>query len=167
MVWYSHLFKSFPQASVVVQLIKNPPAMQENWVQSLGWEDPLEEGAATHSTILAWRIPMDRGAWRATISRGAKSQTQPSNLAQQHVTSQHLASHCLDFLCCPSLSLLWLTGSQIPERIPQIFEQFTDCLVSWHLSLWFSLIPKVMRAQLIIPKHSCPPAWRFNSHLIH
>ena len=41
--------------------------MQETWVQSLGWEDPLEEGMATHSSILAWRIPMDRGAWQATV----------------------------------------------------------------------------------------------------
>ena len=40
-------------------------AMQETWVQSLGWEDPLEEGTATHSSVLAWKIPMDRGAWRA------------------------------------------------------------------------------------------------------
>ena len=45
-------------ASLVVQLVKNPPAMQETWVQSLGWEDPLEEGMATHSSILAWRIFM-------------------------------------------------------------------------------------------------------------
>ena len=44
-------------ASLVVQLIKNPPAMWETWVQSLGWEDPLEKGKATHSSILAWRIP--------------------------------------------------------------------------------------------------------------
>ena len=44
-------------ASTVAQLVKNPPAMQETWVQSLGWEDPLEEGRATHSSILAWRIP--------------------------------------------------------------------------------------------------------------
>ena len=43
-------------ASLVVQLVKNPPAMQETWVQSLGWEDPLEKGKATHSSILAWRI---------------------------------------------------------------------------------------------------------------
>ena len=41
----------------VAQLVKNPPAMRETWVQSLGWEDPLEEGMATHSNILAWRIP--------------------------------------------------------------------------------------------------------------
>ena len=50
--------------------------------QSLGWEDPLEEGMATHSSILAWRIPMDIGAWRATVHGVAKSQTQLSDLAQ-------------------------------------------------------------------------------------
>ena len=43
-------------ASLVVQMVKNLPAMQESWVQSLGWEDPLEKGTATHSSILAWRI---------------------------------------------------------------------------------------------------------------
>jgi len=44
-------------------------------VQSLGWEDPLEEGTATHSSILAWRIPMGRGAWWGMVNRVAKSQT--------------------------------------------------------------------------------------------
>ena len=44
-------------ASLVAQLVKNPPAIRETWVQSLGWEDPLEKGKATHSNILAWRIP--------------------------------------------------------------------------------------------------------------
>ena len=43
--------------SLVAQLVKKPPAMQETWVQSLGWEDPLEKGKATQSSILAWRIP--------------------------------------------------------------------------------------------------------------
>ena len=56
----------------VAQMVKNPPAMQETWVGSLGWEDPPEEGMATHSSILAWRLPMDRGAWQATIHRVAK-----------------------------------------------------------------------------------------------
>ena len=46
-----------PRASLVAQLVKNPPAMQETWVQSLGWEDPLEKGMATYSSILAWKIP--------------------------------------------------------------------------------------------------------------
>ena len=45
----------------------NAGTMQETWVQSLGQEDPLEEGMATHSSILAWTIPMDRGAWLATV----------------------------------------------------------------------------------------------------
>ena len=44
-------------ASLVAQMVKNPPAMQETQVQSLGWDDPLEEEMATHSNILAWRIP--------------------------------------------------------------------------------------------------------------
>ena len=44
-------------ASLVRQLVKNPPPMQETWVCSLGWEDPLENGKATHSSILAWRMP--------------------------------------------------------------------------------------------------------------
>ena len=45
------------RASLVAQLVKNPPAMRETWVRSLDWEDPLEEGMATHPRILAWRIP--------------------------------------------------------------------------------------------------------------
>ena len=44
-------------ASMVAQMVKDPPAKQETRVQSLGWEDPLEKGMATHSSILAWRIP--------------------------------------------------------------------------------------------------------------
>ena len=61
--------------SLVAQMVKNLPTMWETWVQSLGWEDPLEEGMASHSSILAWRIPMDRGAWRATVHGVVKSQT--------------------------------------------------------------------------------------------
>ena len=49
--------------------------MRETWVCSLGQEDPLQEGMATHSSILAWRIPMDRGAWWATVSGVAQSPT--------------------------------------------------------------------------------------------
>ena len=48
----------------VAQMVKNLSAIWETWVQSLCWEDPLEEGMATHSNILAWRIPIDRGAWQ-------------------------------------------------------------------------------------------------------
>ena len=60
-------------------MVKNSPAMWETWVQSLGWEDLLEEGMATHSSILAWRILMDRGAWWATVHGVAKSRTRLSD----------------------------------------------------------------------------------------
>ena len=62
-------------ASLVAQMVKNVPAMRETWIQSLGQDDPLQEGMATHSSILAWSIPMDRGAWWATVHGIAKSQT--------------------------------------------------------------------------------------------
>ena len=61
------------EASLVAQTVNNLPTMQEAWVQSLGWEDPLEEGMAIHSSILAWRIPMNRGAWQTTDHGVAKS----------------------------------------------------------------------------------------------
>ena len=60
------MFLGFP----IAQLVKNLPAVWETWILSLGWEDPLEEGMATHSSILAWRILMDRGAWQ--VQRGHK-----------------------------------------------------------------------------------------------
>ena len=63
----------------MTQTVKNLPAMWETWVQSLGGEDPLQEGMTTHSSILAWRIPMDRGAWQATVHGVTKSQTQLSD----------------------------------------------------------------------------------------
>ena len=48
-------------------MVMTPPAIWETWVRFLGWEDPLEKGMATHSSILAWRIPMDRGAWQSKV----------------------------------------------------------------------------------------------------
>ena len=75
-VVYPH---QYSWSSLVTQLVKNLPAMQETWVGCQGQEDPLEEGMGTHSSILAWRIPMDRGAWWAAVHRVAKSQTQLSD----------------------------------------------------------------------------------------
>ena len=63
-------------ASLVVQMVKSLPAVLETWVRSLGWEDPLKEGMATHSSVLAWQIPMDRGACRATVHGVTRSWTQ-------------------------------------------------------------------------------------------
>ena len=64
MFWLTY---SICWASLVAQLIKNPPAMWETWVQSLGWEDPLEKGTATNSSILAWRIPWSRKESDTTV----------------------------------------------------------------------------------------------------
>ena len=66
-------------ASLVAQTVKNLPAMGEIWVRSLGWKDPQEEGMATHSSFLAWRIPMDGEAWLATVCGVAKSWTRLSD----------------------------------------------------------------------------------------
>ena len=71
-LWYSW-------ASLVAQTVKNLPAMWETWIQSLDWKESLEEGMATHSSILARRILMDRGAWWATVHGVTKSQTRLSN----------------------------------------------------------------------------------------
>ena len=62
----------------MAQWVKNPLAMQElqeTQIRSQDWEDPLEEGMATHSSILAWGIPMDRGVWRAAVHQLAQNQT--------------------------------------------------------------------------------------------
>ena len=63
----------------MAQMVNDLPAMWETWDLSLGWEDPLEESMATHSSILAWRIPMDRGAWWTTLHGVTKSWPQLSN----------------------------------------------------------------------------------------
>ena len=71
-IWY---FVSINRASLVAQMVKDPSAVWETWFGSLDWEDLLEEGMAIHSSILAWRIPMDKGAWWATVHEVAKSRT--------------------------------------------------------------------------------------------
>ena len=65
--------------SLVAQSVPNLPALLETRVQSLGWEDPLEKAMATHSSILAWRILLDRATWQAIVHGVTKSQTQLSN----------------------------------------------------------------------------------------
>ena len=72
-------------ASLVAQLVKNLPAMHKTWDQSLGWEDPLEEGMGTYYSILSRRIPMDKGTWQATVHGVTKSWTWLSN---SHLTGR-------------------------------------------------------------------------------
>ena len=67
------MFSAVEESELTIQMVKNPPAVQETLVQSLGWEDPLEKGAAAHSSVPAWRL-LDRGACGATASGVARSQ---------------------------------------------------------------------------------------------
>ena len=73
-------------------MVKNPTAMWETWVQSLGWEDPLEEGMTAHPSSFAWRIPIDRGALQATVHGVTKSRT------VQRSTANIISSLFLNFL---------------------------------------------------------------------
>ena len=78
-------------ASLGAQLVKNLSAMQETWVPSLAQKDPLEEGMATQSSIPAWKIPMDRGAWWAYSPRGHKELDSTKRLS----TAQRSEVTCL------------------------------------------------------------------------
>ena len=74
-----HCSRRIEGSIFAAQTVKNLPAVQKTWVRSLGREVPLEKGIATHSSMLAWRIPIDRGVWQVTVPGVAKSQTQLSN----------------------------------------------------------------------------------------
>ena len=120
--------------SLMAQAVINPPAMWETWVWSLGWEAPLEEGMATHSTILSWRIPVDRGAWQAIVHVVAKSQ----QLSAQHSTS-------IVYICqsqCPSSShssfplLVSIWCSLFCSKF--ISTTFLDSTYKWCYSICFS-----------------------------
>ena len=101
-------------APLVAQMVKNLPAMGETWVRPLGWEDPLEEGMATHASTVAWRTPMDRGSWQTTV-HGSQSGTWLSNSAQhcflQCVSVCVYKSHLFNLLIClwtQVASISWL-----------------------------------------------------------
>ena len=127
-------------AALVAQTVKTLPAMWEIWVQSLRWGDPLEERMATHSSILAWRISMDEGAWWATVCGVAKSQTWLSNLAQQRCWEGDGRGRSSS---CPG------------------------CVSSWHCQLaWPCLGPASVGPSL---GHLSPPRWphgaRWTAHI--
>ena len=85
----------FPSGSA----LKNPPAIQETQemrVRSLDWEDPLKEGMATHSSILAWRNPMDRGTWWATVHRVGDTRLSNQGILQVALMVKNLPTNAGD-----------------------------------------------------------------------
>ena len=97
-------------------MVKSLPAMQETWVRSLGQEDPLEKEMATHSSVLAWENPMDRGALQATVHGIAKSRTQLSDFTftfHFHALEKEMATH--------SSVLAWrIPGTGKPGGLPSM-----------------------------------------------
>ena len=103
----------------MTQLVKNPSAMQETWVRSLGWEDPLEKGKATHSSILAWRIPWTVSSMGSQRVRHESTFTPPFQLlvylfmavlalgccVQAFSSCSKWASYCDGFFCCRARAL--------------------------------------------------------------
>ena len=112
--WILDDIKDIRQSSLVAQTVKNLPAVQETWVQSLGWEDPLEKGMIIHSSILAWRIPMNRGAWQAIVHEVTKSQTWLSDW-QHNTIGENSVSVIVDFSVCVFKKQI---GSAVLSKVP-------------------------------------------------
>ena len=137
--------RGFPGGSVV----KNLPAMQklqETQVQSLGWEDPLEEGMATHSSILAWRIPC-RGAWWTTVHRVAESRTQLKQL------STHTPKRSFNFCLMSNHGFLLRWSSSL--RLTLYTHRLILSCVPWSQSA-FSLSPCLCKCNFHFLDHSMP-----------
>ena len=117
------------------QAVKNLFAMWETWVRSLGWEDPLEEGKATHSNILVWRIFKDRGSWQATVHGVTNSRTQLSEWNGKYVSYLYhwLSEILLAFLLCFPESL-----SFYANYILQQDGKLHLCKQRWNIYLFLS-----------------------------
>ena len=121
--------------------IKNLPAMRETWVQSLGWKYPLEEGMATHSSILARRIPMDRGAWWAIVHGVAKSWTWLEQLSMHTRSFPHLCLWALSSSRQHLCNLIHVTTVTAQEKVPESNEDASN--------------PKTLNAVLHAGKATC------------
>ena len=97
--------------------------LQEMWVQSLGQEDPLVENMAAHSSLLAWRIPMDRGAWRATVHRLSESQILLKQLSMHTLAFKRVKHHSFFFFCCDIVAVHGVLQARILEWVAIIFSR--------------------------------------------
>ena len=106
----------YSRASLVSHLVKNPPAMQETWVQSLGWEDPLEKGTVTHSSILAWKIP-----WTIIVCGVTKSRLRDLTLSLhfhcRYISANFSIRSTLSFPNCVHNSVLYVCVSILALKV--------------------------------------------------
>ena len=106
--------------SLIAQLVKNQPAVQETWVRSLGWEDPLEKGKATHSSILAWRIPWTASLW----GRKGSDTTERLSLVQNetHISQSGSALIPIPLMIPPLVPLfrpdIWVSSLTLSSPLP-------------------------------------------------
>ena len=138
--------------------VKNPPAMQEMQVRSLGQEGLLEKEMATHSSILAWRIPVDRGAWRATVHGVSKSQTQLKWLSMHTPFSKQDPSslQCLKYV----RSFVSVKLSSISLSCCNSLKKSLGCLMPsnaiflWHTIIYIP-IGYIYTCRIILTLQSC------------
>ena len=141
----------------MAQLVKNPPAVQETWVWSLGWVDPLEEGMATQSSILAWRVPMDRRAWQATVQATVHGITKYQTRLSDY--KHNLITHVTAWALSPvrSAVVLYSHRSMNPSvnctcegsRLLAPYENHLRTISSNPPSLWKNCLP---RNQSLVPE---------------
>ena len=133
----------YPWASLMSQVVKNLPAMQETWVQSLGWEDPLEKGKATHSSILDWRIP-----WNCIVHGVATSWTLLSDLKKKEYHTNGIRWYL-------SLCMIWpLPRSIMNVRV--IIVKSTSCSF---LLLCISPLCSQNNLFILLPVHGLASSW--------
>ena len=145
----SHVYGDFV-ASLVAQLVKNLPVIRETWVQSLGWKDPLEKGKATHSSILAWRIPWTIYPW------GRKKSDMTEQLSLKLIGScQFWRSLGGEGPYCDAISLIWGKNSSSYLKISAYWQDnLTDLLLikyefDPHVNGCLSLLNLCFRSQTL------------------
>ena len=103
-------------------MVKNPPGMQETWVQSLGWEDPLEKGNVNPLQYLCLENPMDRGAWQATVRRVAKSGTRPKRLTRINQSLFNTTENGIEMILLFLKKFVNVRQSLAPSRVFSLLE---------------------------------------------
>ena len=141
------------QASMVAQTVKNSPAIQETWVRSLGWEDPLEKGTATYSSILAWRIPGTEEPGGLQYIRSQRVRHDWATFTYSFITQQQKTNTITNtsgiqfWVVINLLSLRTLWGGHLPSLFYRWGNQDTEHLVSsYPNSRWWTGRPGVLQS---------------------